>query len=132
MNYFNVFSIGLFCPIKLALLEMSDKKQNRLSFGQKRQIVCLLDEGISQSNIAKQFGVKRQAIGYIAKDPDKIKDALDSGKVTISGKSFKECQTFQDADPILLQWFLNMRNQNSHKWSFVSRLIQAHSGEAGP
>ena len=23
MNYFNVFSIGLFCPIKLALLEMS-------------------------------------------------------------------------------------------------------------
>ena len=26
---------------------MSDQKQNRLSFGQKRQIVCLLDEGIS-------------------------------------------------------------------------------------
>ena len=55
MSYFNVFSIGLFCPIKLVHLEMSDKKQNRLSFGQKRKIVCLLDEGISQSNIAKQF-----------------------------------------------------------------------------
>ena len=26
---------------------MSDQKQNRLSFGQKRQIVCLLDEGVS-------------------------------------------------------------------------------------
>ena len=26
---------------------MSDQKQNRLSFGQKRQIICLLDEGIS-------------------------------------------------------------------------------------
>ena len=25
MSYFNVFSIGLFCPIKLAHLEMSDK-----------------------------------------------------------------------------------------------------------
>ena len=74
MSYFNVFSIGLFCPIKFAHIEMSDKKQNRLSFG---QIVCLLDEGLSQSNIAKQYGVKRQTIGYIAKYPDKIKDALD-------------------------------------------------------
>ena len=26
---------------------MSDQKQNRLSFGQKRQIVCLLDDGVS-------------------------------------------------------------------------------------
>ena len=26
---------------------MSDQKQNRLSFGQKRQIFCLLDEGVS-------------------------------------------------------------------------------------
>ena len=26
---------------------MSDQKQNRLSFGQKRQIVCLLDEVVS-------------------------------------------------------------------------------------
>ena len=26
---------------------MSDQKPNRLSFGQKRQIVCLLDEGVS-------------------------------------------------------------------------------------
>ena len=26
---------------------MSDQKQNCLSFGQKRQIICLLDEGVS-------------------------------------------------------------------------------------
>ena len=26
---------------------MSDQKQNRLSFGQKMEIVCLLDEGVS-------------------------------------------------------------------------------------
>ena len=26
---------------------MSDQKQNLLSFGQKRQIVCLLDDGVS-------------------------------------------------------------------------------------
>ena len=26
---------------------MSDQKQNRLSFGQKRKIVCLLDDGVS-------------------------------------------------------------------------------------
>ena len=26
---------------------MSDQKQNRLYFGQKRQIVCLLNEGVS-------------------------------------------------------------------------------------
>ena len=26
---------------------MLDQKQNRLSFGQKRQIVCLLDDGVS-------------------------------------------------------------------------------------
>ena len=26
---------------------MSEQKQNRLSFGQKRQIVCLLDDGVS-------------------------------------------------------------------------------------
>ena len=88
---------------------MSDQKQNRMSFGQKMKIV-------SHSNIAKQFGVKRQAIGYIAKDPDKFKDALDSGMVTSSGKSLKQIQTFQEADAILLQWFLNMRNQHSHKW----------------
>ena len=91
---------------------MSKEKQIRLSFGQKRQIVCLLDDGVSHSNIAKQFGVKRQAIGYIAKDPDKFKDALDSGMVTSSGKSLKQSQTCQDADTMLLQWFLNMRNQN--------------------
>ena len=91
---------------------MSKEKQIRLSFGQKRQIVCLLDDGVSHSNIAKQFGVKRQAIGYIAKDPDKFKDALDSGMVTSSGKSLKQSQTYQDADTMLLQWFLNMRNQN--------------------
>ena len=105
------FPSGYFAPfIRFSI--MSNQKQIRLSFGQKRQIVCLLDDGVSHSNIAKQFGVKRQAIGYIAKDPDKFKDALDSGKVTSSGKSLKQSQTHQEADTMLLQWFLNMRNQN--------------------
>ena len=91
---------------------MSDNKQSCLSFGQKRQIVCLLDECVSHSNIAQQFGVKRRAIGYIAKDPDKFMDALNCGKVTSSGDFLRQTQTFQEADTILLQWFLNMRNQN--------------------
>ena len=91
---------------------MSNNKQNRLSLGQKRQIVCLLDEGASHSNIAQQFGVKRQAIGYIAQDPDKFMNALDCGKVNCSRNFLKQTQTFQEADTILLQLFLNMSNQN--------------------
>ena len=40
------FRSGYFAPY-ISFSIMSDQKQNCLSFGQKRQIVCLLDEGVS-------------------------------------------------------------------------------------
>ena len=46
MYNLNVFWIGLFCSLIIFSI-ISDQKQNRLSFGQKRQIVCLLDDGVS-------------------------------------------------------------------------------------
>ena len=46
MHNLNVFSIGLFCSLNYLLYNFGSEA-NRLSFGQKRQIVCLLDDGVS-------------------------------------------------------------------------------------
>ena len=40
------FRSGYFAPYIIFSI-ISDQKQNRLSFAQKRQIVCLLDDGVS-------------------------------------------------------------------------------------
>ena len=54
---------------------MSDQKQNRLSFGQKRQIVCLLDDGVYHfvDRLDSFFTYLSSNVDLIDNDRNKVK-----------------------------------------------------------
>ena len=91
---------------------MVDNQQaahKRLTLTQKHDIVPRLQEGNSPTNIAKDYGVKKQAISYIRTQSDNI---ILEGNVSKKAKFPMTAENYVEADQILNTWFLNMRAEN--------------------
>ena len=86
-------------------------RQKRLTLTERHEIVLRLDKGHPLTAIAKDYGVKKQAVSYIKGQEDKIKKAANYCKVPRSSKSLKTSQTFCVADDLMFTWFSNMRSQ---------------------
>ena len=86
-------------------------RQKSLTLTERHEIVLRLDMGHPLTAIAKDYGVKKQAVSYIKGQADKIKKAANYCKVPRSSKSLNTSQTFCVADDLMFTWFSNMRSQ---------------------
>ena len=57
---------------------------------QKHEIVLRLNSGDPQTAISRDYGVKKQAIGYIKPNSKKILTAVAEGTVPKNGKTAKD------------------------------------------
>ncbi|XP_051161251.1 tigger transposable element-derived protein 4-like [Leptopilina boulardi] len=76
---------------------------------EKGAIICRLENGESNSSLAKEFGVGHSTISMINKNKTKIKESFNSN-VLKSKRLIRKC-TRENVDKALVQWFKQIRNQ---------------------
>ena len=97
--------------VQLTLIICLQTEQKRLTLSQS-EIVLKLEAGEKQGDLAKAFGVQKQAINYLKTKAAAIKEAGFSNKK--DSKPLKTAEKFRDADDLLFTSFWNMKNQDEH------------------
>ncbi|CAB3246373.1 unnamed protein product [Arctia plantaginis] len=80
---------------------MASQRRKAFTIEEKGAIICRLENGESNSCLAKEFGVGHSTISMIFKNKNRIKESF-----VRLGKSRQE-----NVDQALIQWFKNMRNK---------------------
>lgn len=89
---------------------MSKMSQRRKAFTieEKGAIICRLENGESNSCLAKEFGVGHSTISMIFKNKNRIKQSFNSN--VLKPKRLRKSRQ-ENVDQALIQWFKNMRNK---------------------
>ena len=86
--------------------------RRRLTLDEKNSIILKYNRraGVHKSTLqlAKEFGVNKQAISYILKHKEKFQNASSGGQLG-KRKSIKGALNFPEIDEPLLEWFRNLR-----------------------
>lgn len=95
-------------------LILENKPSCRLTLQQKLDIIKLLDENHSKTDIADQYGVTRTAIYKIYKARDKIlKFSANTSNLNLDKKKSIKPLTNEVMDEILFSWLSQIRQQGS-------------------
>lgn len=87
---------------------MSSQRRKAFTIEEKGAIICRLENGESNSCLAKEFGVGHSTISMIFKNKNRIKQSFNSN--VLKPKRLRKSRQ-ENVDQALIQWFINMRNK---------------------
>ncbi|CAG5051389.1 unnamed protein product [Parnassius apollo] len=87
---------------------MSSQRRKAFTIEEKGAIICRLENGESNSCLAKEFGVGHSTISMIFKNKNRIKESFNSN--VLKPKRLRKSRQ-ENVDQALIQWFKNMRNK---------------------
>ncbi|XP_050681803.1 tigger transposable element-derived protein 4-like [Leptidea sinapis] len=87
---------------------MSSQRRKAFTIEEKGAIICRLENGESNSCLAKEFGVGHSTISMIFKNKNRIKQSFNSN--VLKPKRLRKSRQ-ENVDQALIQWFKNMRNK---------------------
>ena len=87
---------------------MSIQRRKAFTVEEKGAIICRLENGESNSSLAKEFGVGHSTISMIFKNKNRIKESFNSN--ILKPKRLRKSRQ-DNVDQALLQWFKVMRNK---------------------
>ncbi|CAG5004772.1 unnamed protein product [Parnassius apollo] len=87
---------------------MSSQRRKAFTIEEKGAIICRLENGESDSCLAKEFGVGHSTISMIFKNKNCIKESFNSN--VLKPKRLRKSRQ-ENVDQALIQWFKNMRNK---------------------
>lgn len=84
------------------------QRRKAFTIEEKGAIICRLENGESNSCLAKEFGVGHSTISMIFKNKNRIKQSFNSN--VLKPKRLRKSRQ-ENVDQALIQWFNNMRNK---------------------
>ncbi|XP_065157210.1 tigger transposable element-derived protein 4-like [Atheta coriaria] len=87
---------------------MSSQRRKAFTIEEKSAIICRLENGESNSRLAKEFGVGHSTISMIFKNKNRIKQSFNSN--VLKPKRLRKSRQ-ENVDQALIHWFKNMRNK---------------------
>ncbi|KAF9406214.1 hypothetical protein HW555_006627, partial [Spodoptera exigua] len=96
------------CFSFVTVKKMSSQRRKAFTIEEKGAIICRLENGESNSCLAKEFGVGHSTISMIFKNKNRIKQSFNSN--VLKPKRLRKSRQ-ENVDQALIQWFINMRNK---------------------